>query len=151
MGLARAKLCSHPGIVLRGTKTELANTSGKIHTKLADWAVSTSRSTRPMVAEIHDMAKPNPRATPSATRAGSTPMWMRKPMSVPTRTMRTTTARLRTVSEMVRPASTAERAMGRERKRSMIPLVMSSARPTPVWVEPNTTVWTTIPGIRKSM
>jgi hypothetical protein len=55
---------------------------------------------------------------------------------------------LRTVSERVRPASTAERAIGSERNRSIIPLERSSARATPVWVEPKITVWTRIPGIR---
>ena len=58
---------------------------------------------------------------------------------------------LRTLSPRVRPASTAERAMGRERNRSIMPLERSSASPTPVWVEPNTTVCTKMPGIRKSM
>jgi len=50
---------------------------------------------------------------------------------------------------MVLPMRTAEGAMGRERKRSMIPFWRSSARPTAVLVPPNTTVWTKIPGIRK--
>jgi len=51
---------------------------------------------------------------------------------------------------MVRPASTAERDMGRDRNRSMMPVLMSWDRPTAVEVAPNTTVCTMTPGIRKS-
>ena len=51
----------------------------------------------------------------------------------------------------VLPTTTAERDIGSERKRSMIPFCMSSASPTPVKVEPKTTVWARIPAIRKSL
>src|SRR5437588_283835 len=50
--------------------------------------------------------------------------------------------------DSVRPASTAERAIGSERKRSTMHFVRSSARPTPVCVDPKMTVWMKIPGIR---
>ena len=40
--------------------------------------------------------------------------------------------------------------MGRDRNRSMMPLLMSWDRPTAVEVAPNTTVCTMMPGIRKS-
>ena len=46
------------------------------------------------------------------------------------------------------PASTAERAIGSDRNRSIRPLCRSSARPTPVWIAPNTTVCANMPGIR---
>ena len=55
---------------------------------------------------------------------------------------------LRTRSASVRPVSTAERAIGSERKRSMSPFCKSSASPTPVVRAPNTTVCTKIPGMR---
>ena len=55
------------------------------------------------------------------------------------------------VSAAVRPTSTAERAMGSDRSRSTMPLVMSSARPIPVCMAPKATVCTKIPGMRKSM
>ena len=48
----------------------------------------------------------------------------------------------------MRPTSTAERAIGSERNRSMSPFWRSSASPTPVVSEPNTTVCTKMPGIR---
>ena len=40
-------------------------------------------------------------------------------------------------SDVVRPARTADRAMGRDRNRSTMPSFMSSARPMAVLVEPN--------------
>jgi isocitrate dehydrogenase (NAD+) len=81
---------------------------------------------------------------------GPMPAWNRKPVAMPTPVMSSTTKRFRTESEMVRPASTADRAMGSDRNRSIIPPARSSASPIPVWVEPNTVVCTKIPGIRKS-
>ena len=48
----------------------------------------------------------------------------------------------------MRPASTADRAMGRDRNRSMMPVFMSSARPIAVLVEPNSAFWMKMPGIR---
>ena len=49
---------------------------------------------------------------------------------------------------MVRPAMTAERAMGSDRNRSMRPFCRSSARPIAVFTAPNATVWAKMPGIR---
>jgi hypothetical protein len=69
--------------------------------------------------------------------------------STPTIVMSTTTNTLRIMSASVRPANTAERAIGSERKRSIIPRFRSSARPIPVAVAPNTALCTKIPGIRK--
>ncbi len=51
-------------------------------------------------------------------------------------------------SDVVRPARTADRAMGRDRNRSTMPSFMSSARPMAVLVEPNSAFCTKIPGIR---
>src|SRR5258708_6224515 len=49
------------------------------------------------------------------------PRWKRKPTSPPTAAMRKTTNTLRTRSARVRPASTAERAIGSDLKRSRSP------------------------------
>ena len=73
---------------------------------------------------------------------------MRKPTSIPTAVMSTITNTLRTRSASVRPASTADRAMGSERNRSIRPLCRSSASPMPVAMAPNTAVCTKMPGIR---
>ena len=48
----------------------------------------------------------------------------------------------------MRPVSTAERAMGREWKRSSSPLLTSVARPIAVLVAPKATVCTKMPGMR---
>ena len=53
-------------------------------------------------------------------------------------------------SETVRPASTADGAMGSERNRSMMPFFRSSARPAPVMVAPKITVCAKIPAMRNS-
>ena len=79
-----------------------------------------------------------------------TPSPMRKPTAYATAVMMRTTKTLRTRSALVRPASTAERAMGRARKRSIRPLWRSSASPTLVLTDPNMTVCTKIPGIMYS-
>ena len=54
-------------------------------------------------------------------------------------------------SEAVRPTSTAERDMGSDRNRSMMPFCMSSAMPAPVNVAPKTTVWAKMPPTRNSL
>ncbi len=51
-------------------------------------------------------------------------------------------------SASVRPASTAERAIGSERKRSMSPFCRSSLRPSAVTKPPNAMFCTRIPGSR---
>ena len=73
-----------------------------------------------------------------------------KPTSRPTTTITVSDTTFVATSASVRPASTAERAIGSERKRSMRPFRRSSDRPIAVTNPPNAIVWTMIPGIRKS-
>ena len=73
-------------------------------------------------------------------------VWSRKPTAKPTASMSVTTRTLRQRSAIVRPASTAERAIGRERRRSMRPLPRSSASPTAVCTAPKATTWAKIAG-----
>ena len=54
------------------------------------------------------------------------------------------------MSARVRPARTAARDIGSERKRSISPFFRSSDRPSAVTKPPKAIVWTMIPGIRKS-
>ena len=75
---------------------------------------------------------------------------MRHPTRNPTTIIRATTNTFRARSAVVRPVSTAARDIGRARNRSISPLFMSVARPMAVASEPNTTVCTKIPAIRKS-
>ena len=56
-----------------------------------------------------------------------------------------------TTSASVRPASTAARAIGSERKRSIRPFLRSSLRPSAVTKPPKAMFWTMIPGSRKSL
>ena len=83
-------------------------------------------------------------------RKASALVCTRKPTAKPTPAMSAVTKTLRAEVGDVRPASTAERAMGSERKRSSRPLCTSAARPTAVLVAPNTAVCTKMPGMRKS-
>ncbi len=54
------------------------------------------------------------------------------------------------MSDDVRPASTAPRDIGSDRKRSIRPFCTSSDRPRAVTNPPNAIDCTMIPGIRKS-
>jgi len=86
-----------------------------------------------------------------APNAGTIPAWKRRPINMPTRITITATIRFRITSENVRPASTAERAIGSDLNRSMMPACRSSVSPTLVLVEPKTEVCTRMQVIRKSM
>ena len=68
----------------------------------------------------------------------------------PAITSTTIEIRLVTMSARVRPASTAARAIGSERKRSIRPLWTSSLSPSAVTKPPKAIVCTTIPGSRNS-
>ena len=130
------------------TKADDANTRGKSIGKMAACAASPLGAPRPTVATTHEKAKANNRTRPRAPTYAGTPPWMRNPTAMPTPVMRTRTETLRTPSAIVRPASTAERAMGSDRNRSMSPLFRSSARPMPVPADPNSAVCTMMPAIR---
>jgi hypothetical protein len=73
-----------------------------------------------------------------------------KPTSSPTVNITTSWKTLVTTSPSVRPVSSAERAIGSDRNRSIRPFFRSSARPSAVTNPPNAIDWTMIPGIRKS-
>ena len=75
---------------------------------------------------------------------------MRQPTINPVTDITAIDIELLKMSLAVRPISTATRAIGSERNRSMIPFCMSSAMPAPVNVEPNMTVWTKTPAMRNS-
>jgi hypothetical protein len=81
---------------------------------------------------------------------GTRPVCTRHPTANPTANISATTNTFRTRSASVRPARTAERAMGSDRNRSINPWLRSVASPIAVFSAPNVTVCTKIPGIRKS-
>src|SRR2546421_8248752 len=80
-GLALAKACSQSGMVATGTKTELANTSGKMTTKPADCAASAPRTASATRAKIQLSAKPKALTTATDASASSGPVWKRKPIT----------------------------------------------------------------------
>ena len=73
-----------------------------------------------------------------------------KPRQKPTPSRTTSDRQFSSTSEDVRPASTAARDIGSERKRSIRPLWTSSVSPSAVTKPPNAIDCTMIPGIRKS-
>src|SRR6202011_572424 len=131
-GLTFATSCSQLGRAETGTNTELANTSGDRTTKTADWAASALRTVSATKAKIQLSARPKALTSAMHTRAGATPAWRRKPMMYPTTIISTTITTLRTKSATVRPMSTADRAIGIERKRPITPSFRASDRPTPL-------------------
>jgi hypothetical protein len=104
------------------------------------------RTDSPIRAATDDRAMPKAMISRNPASPASGPPLKRKPSSIPTTTITTTVAVRRTASARMRPPSTAERAMGRDRKRSMMPLATSSLSPVPVSAVENTTVWTMMPG-----
>src|SRR3954451_13854531 len=79
-GLASANVRSQSGMLETGTKTELANTSGKITTKPADWAASAPRTVSATYAKIQLSANPNALTTATHASAFKRPAWKRKPI-----------------------------------------------------------------------
>ena len=133
-----------------GTNADEANTKIARNGKDAAWAVSALVVERPMKANIQVMENPNrsKSARPPTNVSGS--VWILNPTAKPTPVMSVITHILRVKSARARPPSTAERDIGKERKRSSSPLRRSSESPTAVFTHPNTTVCTKMPGIKKS-
>ena len=149
-GLTSAKAWSQSGMVETGTNTELAKTSGKTTTNPADWAASAPRTVSATKAKIQLSAKPKAATTATQASAPRTPPWKRKPTRYPTTNISAMITVLRNRSATVRPSSTAERAIGMERKRSTTPRFRSSASPMAVCVALKVTDCTKMPGSRKS-
>ena len=98
---------------------------------------------RERVAEQQQQREP-------ARRSRATLVSNEKPMISPVTSRIAIESELVTTSASVRPASTAARAIGSERKRSIRPLCRSSLSPSAVTNPPKAVFWTMIPGIRKS-
>lgn len=119
--------------------------SARMPARPADYG---SRNSSPSSALAHENATPTATARATAPSAPAGPAWKRNPMAAPTPIIRPSTNRLRIASAQVRPARRAARAIGRARKRSIIPLARSSAMATPVWEGPNAIASTKMPGSR---
>ena len=81
--------------------------------------------------------------------AGPTPLENRNPTAYPTASTIKIVISIRRVSATSRPVSTAERAIGIDRSRSMTPLFSSWASEMAVPKQANAAVCAMIPGIRK--
>ena len=96
---------------------------------------------------MNEVDRANSSSTPKPSNSPST-LCGRKPTARPTSTMMTSPTALLSVSARTRPASTAKRAIGSERSRSMKPLARSWARAKPVVPEAKIEVCTAMPGTR---
>ncbi|GFJ81885.1 hypothetical protein Phou_060650 [Phytohabitans houttuyneae] len=136
------------GKVATGTKVELVKISGMTASSPPVPAASGSRTSRPSRAKTHENAIPTHSARPMAAAAAAGPAWKRNPMAYPTPVINARTNRFRTVSAATRPASTADRATGSARNRSIMPVARSSATATAVCEAPNAIASTHTPGSR---
>ena len=132
-----AKAWSQPGIDATGTKADEAKMKGNRIGNAMTWAVSAVGG-----READGGEAPAERVGVGQQQQGAAEevgrRWSRcgSRRRSPPPVMRTTTKTLRHRSAVVRPARTADRAMGRARKRSINPLCRSSARPTAVLTAP---------------
>src|SRR6266699_5949785 len=77
-GLTFATAFSQSGMLDTGTKTELANTRGKMTTKPADCAASAPPTASATKAKIQLSANPKALTTATDTSAPGSPAWKRK-------------------------------------------------------------------------
>jgi len=124
-GLAFTHACIHPGIVATWTNAPLAKVNGKIRTNPNTWTFSGASTRTPTSTGSQEKARENTSTRPTASSASGTPVWIRKPRSIPTPSRMPMAHSWRTTSAAIRPASGAERAMGRLRNRSNTPLLKS--------------------------
>jgi hypothetical protein len=149
-GFQSAITLSTVGKLLVGTNVFAMNVNGKITMKLALLTTSGVRTISPTRAITQENAKANSSSSTKPASASPTEEWIRQPTTSPVTAITTMVITLRPRSATVRPISTADRAMGSDRNRSIRPFWMSSAMLAPVIVLPNTTVWAKIPGSRNS-
>src|SRR5579859_2130928 len=121
-GLMLANQRRADGIEATGTNAEEMNVSGNTAMNPTELAASGEDTSSPRKAKIHENAYPNSsnRTIPRTTCPALA--WKEKPMISPVTSRMGIDRALVAMSANVRPASTAARAMGSERKRSMRPL-----------------------------
>ena len=103
-----------------------------------------------MTMNSHVNAKPNTTTRKNAMSESVTDPAGRNPTANPIAVVTAAPQATRTVSASARPAATAVRGIGKERRRSTTPVWMSSATPAAAPVPANSTPVTTYPGTRKS-
>jgi predicted ATPase/DNA-binding SARP family transcriptional activator len=144
-GLTATQACIQPGMVATGTKALEAKVRGNTTTNPS--IITFSGSSTSMATSTGSHEKAQATATSRATAASTLTrlVWTRKPSRVPTPSRMAIDQTWRTTSAAIRPARGAERAMGRLRKRSKTPLVMSVLRATPVFMVRNRAFWVMMP------
>jgi hypothetical protein len=144
--LTFTQTCSQPGSCAVGTNTLLAKVSGKIRTKARPWTLAGLLASMATNAEIQLTAKLNSMISPHPASAASGLPWGRKPRMAPKPNTSTSDTVSLARSPRTCPVSGAERAMGRLRKRSKMPVCTSVLRVTAVFRVTNSSAWTAIPG-----
>jgi hypothetical protein len=124
--------CNQWGMPVVGTMALDTKAKGNRTINPIPCADSGPLDTMPRQAHPHDRAKLNRRATPNPATTDSRVASARHPMTNPVSPTMIEHSRAANRSDMVRPTSTAARQMGRARKRSMAPVVISVLRPTAV-------------------
>src|SRR6266487_234619 len=136
-GLTLTQACIQPGMVEVGTKALLAKVSGNSTVNPNTCTFSGSLTSMPISTGSHEKASVKPISRAIAPTALARPVWTRKPRIEPTPSRIPTDHACLTTSAAMRPASGAERAIGRLRKRSNTPLVMSVFSATAVFMVRN--------------
>src|SRR5690348_11140605 len=131
-GFTSANPRSTSGIDATGTNAEEMNVSGNTAMNASELAASGVETSIPMNAKTHENAYPNRSSSPKPATPSATLVWKENPISSPVMTRIVAERALVTTSASVRPASTAGRVMGSERKRSISPLWRSSFNPSAV-------------------
>jgi predicted ATPase len=144
-GLTLTQACIQPGMVPVGTNALEAKVSGKITVKPKIWTFSGWSTSMPISTGSQENASVKATSRATAPSASSGPVWTRKPSSMPTPIRMAIDQTCRATSAAIRPASGADLAIGRLRKRSNTPLVMSVFSATAVFMLRNSAFCTMIP------
>src|SRR3954454_14705871 len=148
IGFHSANGWRNAGMVAIGTKALDTNDSGKMTMNANCCATSTVGTESPSQTPTQDIANAKARSRNTPPMNPATFDSTLQPTSRPDSISTIRRPPLYTTPETVRPARTAEVGIGRERKRSMIPLLASSVMPTAVVAAVNEIVWTKTPGSR---
>ena len=147
-GFHSAITFSHAGIPAIGTNTFDTNPSrnaGSIDRVSADCGLL---AISPISAPIQLIAKANSRSRANPATAGPRPACARQPTASPQPIITASPGRPTITLDSVRPASTAGRAMGMVRNRSITPSLMSVATATATADELKIVIWANSPEIR---
>src|SRR5262245_53463203 len=127
-GLALAKAWSHPGMEATGAKAELAKVRGRMIMNPQVLTDSGVRAVMPMKAMGQHMVNPNAPTSRTPRTAAALPPVKRNPRRMAKAVMIKMLQAMRAPSASTRAELTAERAMGRDRNRSMTPRWKSTFR-----------------------